>query len=165
MISLNSNPDSQFYQQLNTDAIGAIGHSQGAGGSIRATLHASGLIKTALPINLPAPIWVSQSDAFDVTQLAVPVLFLSGSNDWLIAPPWALLEYYLKVHGAAAMLVLNGADHLTIQGSGGGYLGYMTAWLMYQLQDDQYARAAFVGGPPEANTNTHWSCQAEKNLP
>ena len=116
------------------------------------------------PINLPAPIWVNQSDAFNLAQLTVPVLFLGGSNDWLIAPPWALLEYYIEVPGAAAMLVLNDADHLTIQGSGGRYLGYLTAWMMYQLQGDQYARDAFVGAPPEANANTNWSWQAEKKL-
>ena len=164
MVSLNSDPSSIFYKQLKTDAIGAIGHSQGAGGSVRATLHSGGLIKTVVPICLPAQIWVNQSDAFNVAQLAVPVLFLGGSNDWLIAPPWALLEYYIEVPGAEAILVLNGADHLTIQGSGGGYLGYLTAWLMYQLQGEQYARGAFVGDPPEANTNANWSWQAEKNL-
>ena len=97
-------------------------------------------------------------------RLDLPVLFLGGSNDWLIAPPWALLEYYIEVPGAAAMLVLNDADHLTIQGSGGRYLGYLTAWMMYQLQGDQYARGAFAGAPPEANANTNWSWQAEKNL-
>lgn len=164
MISLNYDACSPFYNKLNTGAVGAIGHSQGAGGTVRVTLHADGLIKTAVPICLPAQIWVNQSDTFNLAQLAVPVLFLGGSNDWLIAPPWALLEYYIEVPGAAAMLVLNGADHLTIQNSGGGYLGYITAWLMYQLQGDQYARGAFVGNPPEANTNANWSWQAEKNL-
>jgi len=164
IVSLNNDPCSVFYNQLNTNAVGAIGHSQGAGGSDRATLHSGGLIKTVVPINLPAPIWVNQSDAFNLAQLTVPVLFLGGSNDWLIAPPWALLEYYIEVPGAAAMLVLNDADHLTIQGSGGRYLGYLTAWMMYQLQGDQYARGAFVGAPPEANSNTNWSWQAEKNL-
>jgi hypothetical protein len=164
MVSLNSDSASIFYNVLNTGAVGALGHSQGAGGTVKATLHSGGLIKTALPINLPAPMWVSQSDGFDLTQMNVPVLFLGGSNDLLISPPWALLEYFLEVPGAAAMLDLNGADHLTIQGDGDGYRGYLTAWMMYQLQGDQYARGAFVGDPPEANTNTNWSWQFEKSL-
>jgi hypothetical protein len=164
LVSLNSDPFSMFYNKLNTDEVGAIGTSQGAGGTVRATLHSGGLIKTAVPISLPAPMWVTQSDGFNVAQLAVPVLFLGGSNDLLIAPPWALLGYYIEVPGAAAMMVLNGADHLTIKNNPGGYLGYITAWLMYQLQGEQYARGAFVGDPPEANTNTNWSWQAEMNL-
>lgn len=165
MVSMNSDPSSLFYHKLNTDEVGAMGHSQGAGGTVRATLESDGLIKTAVPISLPAEIWVSQPDAFNLAQLTAPVLFLGGSNDWLIAAPWAIWEYYQEVPGTASMLILNGADHLTIQGGGGGYLGYITAWLMYQLQSDQLARSAFVGDPPEANTNPNWSWQAEKHLP
>lgn len=165
MVSLNNNPSSIFYNKLNVSEVGALGHSQGAGGSVRATLNSGGLIKTDVPICLPAQIWISTpADAYNPAQLTVPVLFLGGSNDWLIASPGTLQGYYNEVPGAAALLVLNGADHNTIQGSGGRYLGYLTAWLMYQLQGDQYARGAFVGSPPEANTNTNWSYQMEKNL-
>jgi hypothetical protein len=164
LVSLNSDPSSMFYNKLNTDEVGAIGASQGAGGTVRATVHSGGLIKCAVPISLPAEIWVSQPDTFNPAQLNVPVLFLGGSNDWLIAPPWAIWKYYNEVPDATAMLVLNGADHATIAIAPDGYLGYITAWLMYQLQGDQYARGAFVGDPPEANTNTNWSWQAEKNL-
>jgi hypothetical protein len=164
LVNLNSDSDSKFYNKLNTDAIGAFGHSQGAGGSLRATLDSDGLIKTVVPICLPSLIWVNKNDTFDLTKLTVPILFLGGSNDWLIAPPWALWVYYNEVSGAAAMLVLIGADHNTIQHTGGGYLGYLTAWMMYQLQGDEYARGAFVGDPPEANMNPNWSWQAEKHL-
>jgi hypothetical protein len=164
LVNLNNDSCSKFYNQLNTDAIGAFGHSQGAGGSVRATLDSDGLIKTVVPICLPSLIWVNKNDTFDLAKLTVPVLFLGGSNDWLIAPPWALWVYSIEVPGAAAMLVLNGADHNTIQHTGGEYLGYLTAWMMYQLQGDQYARGAFVGDPPEANSNISWSWQAEKNL-
>lgn len=166
MVNLNSDPTSLFYDKLNTNEIGAIGHSQGAGGSVRATVNSNGLIKVDVPICLPAQIWISTpTDAYNPAQLTVPVLFLGGSNDFFIASPQTLKGYYNEVPGAAALLVLNGADHNTIQGSGGHYLGYLTAWLMYQLQGDQYARGAFVGNPPEANTNSNWSHQAEKNLP
>ncbi|MBV9707633.1 MAG: alpha/beta hydrolase [Chloroflexi bacterium] len=164
MVGLNKNSSGIFYNKLNIDEVGALGHSQGAGGSVRATVNSGGLIKTDVPICLPAQIFVSKPDAFDPSQLTVPTLFLGGSKDLLIASPLTLLGYYNKVPGAAALLVLNGADHVTIQGQGGRFLGYLTAWLMYQLQGDQYARGAFVGNPPESNTNTNWSWQAEKNL-
>ncbi len=55
------------------------------GESFRATLHSGGLIKTAVPISLPAPMWVNQSDAFNVSQLTVPVLFLGGREEPLLA--------------------------------------------------------------------------------
>ena len=41
--------------------------------------------------------------------------------------------------------MLTGAGHNTIQGTGGGFLGYITAWLMYQLEGGATARQVFVG--------------------
>jgi pimeloyl-ACP methyl ester carboxylesterase len=96
---------------------------------------------------------------------ACPVLFLSGAKDVLISPNSAIQTYYGEVPGAAAKALLKGAGHNTIQGTGGGFLGYLTAWLMYQLQDDAYARGAFAGATPEINTNAGWQNQVEKNLP
>jgi pimeloyl-ACP methyl ester carboxylesterase len=165
MIQQNSASGSIFYQKLDTAHVGAIGHSQGAGGVVNATNNSNGLIKTTIPIALPNQIWVSAGDEYYVQSLAVPVLFLGGSKDVIIASPATLTGYYSQVPGAAAVAVLKGADHNTIQNTGGGFLGYITAWMMYALRNDTIARGAFVASPPEINTNTLWQNQAEKNLP
>jgi hypothetical protein len=165
MVQQNSTPGSLFYQKLDVTHVGAIGHSQGAGGAVNATNNSSGLIKTAVPIALPNQIWVTPGDEYYVASLTVPVLFLGGSNDILIASPGTLTGYYNQVPGAAAVAVLKGADHNTIQNTGGGFLGYINAWMMYTLRNDTIARGAFVGSPAEINTNTSWRNQAEKNLP
>ena len=34
--------------------------------------------------------------------------------------------------------------------------GYATAWLTWQLQDDEHAGAAFIGDNPETLTNPNW---------
>jgi hypothetical protein len=60
---------------------------------------------------------------------------------------------------------LRGAGHNTIQGTGGGYLGYLTAWLRYQLAADPYAATAFHGSRAELLGNPSWVNQAAKNLP
>jgi hypothetical protein len=165
IVQQDSDPGSIFYQKLDTARVGAIGHSQGAGGVVNATNHSSGLIKTTVPIALPDQIWVSTGDAFDVQRLTVPVLFLGGANDIFIASPATLTGYYNQVPGAAAVAVLKGAGHNTIQQTGGGFLGYINAWMMYLLRNDNTARGAFVGAPPEINTNAAWQNRAEKNLP
>jgi hypothetical protein len=165
MVQQDSDPGSIFYQKLDTARVGAIGHSQGAGGVVNATNHSSGLIKTTVPIALPNQFWVSPGDEYDVQLLTVPVLFLGGANDIFIASPATLIGYYNEVPGAAAVAVLKGAWHNTIQQTGGGFLGYINAWMMYVLRNDNTARGAFVGAPPEINTNTSWQNQAEKNLP
>ncbi|WP_433514672.1 alpha/beta hydrolase family protein [Nonomuraea sp. CA-143628] len=165
LIARNTDSSSVFYGKLDVTKVGAVGHSQGAGGSVNTATKSGGLIDTVIPIALPAPIWVGSGDKFYVDQLACPVLFVSGANDTLISPNSALQTYYGQVPGAAAKAQLKGADHNTIQGTGGGFLGYVTAWLMYQLQGDTYARGAFAGTTPELNTNANWQNQVEKNLP
>ncbi|MBN6051817.1 hypothetical protein JYK22_07705, partial [Nonomuraea sp. RK-328] len=165
LIDRNADSSSAFYGKLDVTRVGAVGHSQGAGGSVNTATKSGGLIDTVVPVALPAPIWVSSGDAFSVSRLACPVLFLSGANDVIISPNSALQTYYNQVPGAAAKALLKGADHNTVQGTGGGFLGYLTAWLMYRLQDDSYARGAFAGATPEINTNASWQNQVEKNLP
>lgn len=165
MVARDSDSTSIFYQKLDTTKVGAVGHSQGAGGTVNVTNHSSGLIKSAVTIALPNTIWVGAGDEYYVDQLTVPVLFLGGSTDVIIASPATQTGFYNQVPGAAAKAVLNGAGHNTIQNTGGGFLGYINAWLMYTLRGDTTARGAFVGTTPEINTNTSWSNQAEKNLP
>jgi pimeloyl-ACP methyl ester carboxylesterase len=164
MVARNNDPASVFYRKLDVSQIGAVGHSQGAGGTVNATNKSNGLIKTAVPISLPAPMWVGPGDDYHPSQLAASVFFLGGSDDVVIAGPSTLTGYYNSVPGQAAVAVLKGAGHNTIQGSGGNYLGYVTAWLRYQLAGDAAASAAFVGAAPEINANTAWQNQAEKHL-
>ncbi|WP_214322881.1 alpha/beta hydrolase family protein [Nonomuraea sediminis] len=165
LVARNADPTSVFYGKLDVTKVGAVGTSQGAGGAVNTATKSGGLIKSVVPIALPAPIWVAPGDKFFVDQLTCPVLFLSGTDDGIISPHSAVLAYYNAVPGAAAKAMLKGAGHTEIRGTGGGYLGYLTAWFMYTLQGDSYARGAFVGSPPEINTNASWENAAQKNLP
>lgn len=164
MASRNDDPASVFYHRLDTTKVGALGHSQGAGGSVLAAQKAPGLFTTIVPIALPAPIYVvGPGTRFDVSRVTGPILFLGGQLD-LIGLPLSLKIYFGQVPGAAAIGILRFATHNTIQGTGGGFLGYLTAWLRYRLMNDGYARGAFAGSQPEINTNGRWSYAAEKNL-
>ena len=164
LVSQNGDPSSVFYQRLDPSRVGAAGHSQGASGALNATTKSNGLITSTVVFNLPNPIWVSSQHKTDFTKIVRPVLFLTGSRDTLISSASGNTGYYNQVAGPAAKAVLGGADHNTVQNTGGGYLGYLVAWFDYTLRGDTYARGAFVGSPPEINTNTAWSNQAEKNL-
>lgn len=165
LVDRDADPASPFHQRLDTTRVGAAGHSQGAGGTVNAANLSAGLVTAAVPIALPAPLWVGAGDRFQAAELSCPVLFVSGGDDWLISPAAALRGYYDQVPGAAAMAVLKGAGHNDVQGTGGGFLGYLTAWLMYHLQGDAYARGAFAGSAPEFTGNAAWQNQAAKNLP
>ncbi len=164
LVAADTTPGSPYQGRLDTAHVAAVGHSQGAGGSVRATQHSGGLITTTVPINLPNRIWVSPGDEYDPGELTDPVLFLTGGLDLLIAGPLTMNGFYAEVPGAAAKGAVRGAGHNEVQGDGGRFRGYLTAWLRYQLDGDAVARSAFVGSPPEMSANTAWAWQAQKNL-
>jgi len=115
------------------------------------------------------------------------VFFVDGSKDTLIAPPTqssgtsgeqSIEAYYAAtpVSTPRARATLIGADHNDIQDSctvgfgcagvgPGGYLGYITAWLMYELRGDIRARGAFAGAVPGIDSDPRWSDQQQAALP
>ena len=168
LLRANLDPGSRFFGSLDPTEVGVLGHSQGAGGAVNAANHSGGLIDTVVPINLPDRRYVGRSGTFSVADLPVPALFLGGGTDGLISTPGGLRGYYQHVP-RAALGILRGADHLAIQRTGGGYLGYLTAWLMWQLQDDTYAGSAFFGAGGDAKAtefrrNTRWQGQQARGL-
>lgn len=174
LVSANSNSASIFFNKLDVSEIGAFGHSQGAGGAINALVKSGGLIKTVIPIELPAQIWCAFPPCLDTSSLTTgSVFFIDGSLDIPISPPTqppgttgeqSIEAYYNAVPNSAAKIkgTLIGPSHNDVTGQPDcktavqpcvngvyGYLGYPTAWMMYQLQNDNYAHGAFTSGTGE----------------
>jgi hypothetical protein len=182
LIAANSDPGSIFLNKLDVSQIGAVGYSQGAFGVISAMIKFPGLIKTIIAIELPAKSWCKPAcpnpDVRHLTQGSI--FFVTGSAD-PISPPTqspgspgdqSIEAYYDAVPDKLMKLkgTLIGPSHNDISGQPDcakatgsacvigvyGYLGYPTAWLMYRLQGDSYARGAFIQetgemfkGPPQ----------------
>lgn len=179
MIAQNSVPG-LFQSKLNVSQVGAFGHSQGAGGSINALIKSAGLIKTVMPIELPAQAFcLIPADCPDTSHLTQGTIFLlDGSLDLPVSPPTqptsatglqSIAAFYNAVPAGIVKLkgTLIGTTHNDVQGSPTctgatvpcllgvyGYLGYPTAWMRFQLQNDNYARGAFVNGTGEIFSET-----------
>lgn len=164
LVTQSSTSGSIFQNNLDTANVGAAGHSQGASGALNAAVLSNGLIDTVMTNAMPNPIWVSAEHVTDFSQLSATVFLTSGTSDVVISTASGNAGYYDQVTGGAARARLKGAGHNTIQGTGGGFLGYMTAWFRYQLEGDTTARGAFAGGSPELPTNTNWQNVATKSL-
>jgi len=185
LVGQNNGPPSNniFYQKLDVHRIGAFGHSQGSQGAINALIKSAGLIKTVIPIELPATIWCSLGPSCaDTSQLTSgSVFFIDGSTDIPISPPTqdpniqgqqSIQAFYNAVPNATLKVrgTLMGPNHNDVQGQPDclhasfpcvngvyGYLGYPTAWFMFQLQGDAYAHGAFVNGTGEMfSETTNW---------
>ncbi|HKI10654.1 MAG TPA: hypothetical protein VKA02_00975 [Candidatus Acidoferrum sp.] len=191
LITANGNSGSIFFQKLNVNQIGSFGHSQGATGAINALIKSAGTIKTAIPVELPAQIWCSSGiNCADTSKMTSGSIFLiDGTADGIISPAiqpsWVpgeqSIDGYYKAAPSSILKVkgtLIGPNHNDVQGQPDcssvpigcvngvyGYLGYPTAWFMYQLQADSFAHGAFVNGTGEMfSETTNWQLVAS-NVP
>ena len=167
--------------------MGTFGHSQGAGGAINALIKSAGTIKTVMPIELPGQAFCSiPIDCPDTALITAGSIFLlDGSLDIPISPPTqpasatglqSIAAFYsatpadiIKVKGT-----LIGPTHCDVQGVPNctpttvpcllgvyGYLGYPTAWMVFQLQGDSFAHGAFINSTGEMFSETkNWQLVA-----
>lgn len=57
IVAQNDNSESIFHDRIDVAHIAAVGHSQGAGGSINASTDSDGLITSTAALDLPDPWW------------------------------------------------------------------------------------------------------------
>ena len=166
MVAQNRSPSSPFYGRLDVRKIGALGHSQGATGALNAAIASKGVITSTVAINLPDPFWFffNRNQMPNFQSLSAPVFFVTGSSDFL-STSTAQQRYYEQVSGPAKKAALNAGGHNVIQQSDNQMLGYVTAWMMYTLQGDEMAKAAFAGEGAEIDANPSWRQQDQKQLP
>lgn len=161
LVAQNSDVESIFHNRIDVDSVAAVGHSQGAGGSINASSDSDGLITSTATLDLPDPWWATRpDDVIDVTRLTGPVLYLTGADDPLsTAIPQA--AYHAKSPGPAVRGRLLGVGH-NWPSNGGGFRGYLTAWLSFTLTGDTDAARAFTGPAPELLSDPRWDGTAVK---
>ncbi|MGV9410825.1 poly(ethylene terephthalate) hydrolase family protein [Nocardia sp. NPDC003693] len=181
-------PASPLYGRVDPDAVGAVGHSQGATGVLNAMALSGGRIKTAVPLELPIQLWCSTGSwCPDIAGSGHGSIFLvNGSADGVISPSRQLLPpqviglqsiqaYYEAIPASVPKVwgTLAEVNHNDVQGKPQcsrtiplcalgvhGYLGYPTAWLAARLLGDTAAQRAFVSGSGEFFTrNPNWSNQ------
>ncbi|MFE3103943.1 poly(ethylene terephthalate) hydrolase family protein [Nocardia tengchongensis] len=177
LLTLAADPAGVFHGKLDPEAIGAVGHSQGATGALNAMAHSGGRIKTAVPIELPIQLMCLFGPMCpDIRALAGgSVFFVNGAADTVVSPSNQLLPpqlsglesmraYYDAVPAGIpkAWGTLVTPNHNDVQGQPDctgaawpcatgvhGYLGYPTAWLAARLLGDTSAQQAFLRGSGE----------------
>lgn len=165
---LNTDTSGIFYAKADMARVGAVGHSQGAAGILNAhtDFPAGSIFKTLVPVNLPTPKWTAPEHVYNPELVQVPVFLMSGKADGLISPVKSNGETFdaLPQGLPAVMGLAAGAGHLAFTKSGGRHVGYLTAWLRYQLFSDTVAAGAFTGADAEIKNNSGWKDVHTKNL-
>lgn len=150
-----------FYQKIDFENIGIVGHSQGGVGVINAI--------TAKPHGdiFKAAVAISPTDKelahnllwdYDATKINVPIMLLSGAgggDDWVVTGE-GLQEIYDDISADKVMLRRKNTPHGEMLYSANGYV---TAWFAWLLQGDENAGKAFFGNAPEIIQNALYQDQ------
>lgn len=163
LLSEDEREGSVFYRRVDRENIGAAGHSQGGVGVFNAVTvnEHSGLYKTAValsPTNEEGAAVLGMD--YDLTKLTIPTLMLAGTvgefETELVIPLEQMERMYGRMDVPKAMARRRDSEH-------GGMLyqadGYVTAWLMWQLQGDEAAAGAFQGAEAELLGNPQYQDQ------
>src|SRR2546429_1775413 len=182
LVTQNGVATSVYHGHLNTGEVASVGTSQGATGAVRAATNDPALIKAAMTFSLPHSGWSGPNPdcptAADCTAnpaaLTQPVFFISTYGFWdsIIASPATEKAYFpaTPAHAPPGVILPSDgklADHTSIQnaavgGNPGGFFGYATARLEYQLRGNATAVGAFTGPHPELLSNINWPGSAVK---
>lgn len=152
LLEENDNPDSVFYQKVDLNHIGISGHSQGGVGVFNAVSEQphGGLYTCA--VSLSPTEWALAMAIgldYDPGKMTAPTLILAAAENDVITPE-GVKGLAGAIPAGTVRALRPGMDHGKMLYSADGYV---TAWFMWQLRDDQDAAKAFVGDHGEILTN------------
>ena len=152
LLEQNDDPDSVFYQKVDTEHIGISGHSQGGVAVFNAVSEQphGGLYTCA--VSLSPTEWALAMAIgldYDPGKMTIPTLILAAPENDVITPD-GVKGLADAIPAGTVRALRPGMDHGKMLYSADGYV---TAWFMWQLQGDKNAAKAFVGERPEILDN------------
>lgn len=157
LIKINENQNHILHHHIDLKHIGLTGHSQGGAGVLTAISHTKHqqIYKTAIALSPTHEKMAHDLGWFyDLTQISIPLFMIAGTEGDFetkaVIPLEAMQQMYDKIPSPKVMMRRKEADHGEMLYSADGYV---TAWLMWQLQDDIYASQAFLGNNAEIYHN------------
>ena len=164
MFAENDNPDSKYYQKIDTTKVGAMGHSQGSGGASAAS--SDERISTVILFNGRAQAnkpFLAISGERDIGDTGSPTVL---SNPIEAAQLPAAFIYYHHVPEVIAEQPTGGsAGHLTLMMEAERVMDPTVAWFDMMLKDDQAARQMFLGDDCTLCDGTAFESQWDPGTP
>ncbi|MBQ3523871.1 MAG: dienelactone hydrolase family protein [Clostridia bacterium] len=146
ILSKNNDKNDIFYNKIDTNRIGVIGHSQGGRSSVNAA-------QTDSRIDCVVSIAGSNFD-YEVEGLKTPTLFFAGTSDMIVSPKQWIEPAYDIAKGPAVYASLNGGIHTTCSTNPEKYSSYIIDWLDGWLKNDKSALNTFKDGGKLSKDNS-----------
>lgn len=152
---------SPFYQKVDLDNVGIVGHSQGGVGVINAVTNTrhKHVYKAAValsPTNKELAHQILWD--YDATSVDIPMMLIAGAgggDDWVVTGE-QLRAIYDDITADKLMVRRRDTAHNQVLYSANGYV---MAWFMWHLRGDEEAARAFTGGAPEIMSNPMYQDQ------
>ena len=163
IINENSNKDSIFHNRVDLDNIGISGHSQGGVGVFNAITenNHSDPYKTAVALSpTHEEAAIKLNIPYDLTKIKIPTMLIAGTGNFetqMVIPLESMKTMYEKINAPKVMMRKTGHEHGDMLYAADGYV---TAWFMWQLQDDEEASKAFIGDNAEIEGNELYQNQS-----
>ena len=150
-----------FYQKVDFDNVGVVGHSQGGVGVLNAVTeqkHAD-IYKTAVSLSPTNKELAHDLEwDYDAALVDIPILLIAGAgggDDWVVTGE-QLQDIYSDIDSGKVMLRRKDTPHNETLYTANGYV---TAWFMWHLKGDEEAAKAFIGDTPEIFVNSLYQDQ------
>ena len=155
ILSENEKSSSIFYGKVDSDKIGAAGHSQGGRSTVNAAV-ADSRIKAAVSI-------AGSNTSSERSGLTTPTLFLTGSSDFVVYAPLWVKPTYKKAEGPAAYASLSGGIHTSVITNYDSIIYYTAKWMDAYLNNNNDSRKVFMEGG-ELFTDSAWKDVTSKSV-
>ncbi len=157
LLDANNDTTSIFYGHIDVDNIGISGHSQGGAAVFNAITQQEHchVFKTAVALSPTHEELANNLNwHYHTSDVRTPVLMLAGTEgDFelkIVIPFSEMQKMYKRINAPKVMARKKGVEHGQMLYSADGYV---TAWLMWQLQNDSCAAKAFTGEHPALMDN------------
>lgn len=160
ILALNEDINSIFNQKINVDAIGVAGHSQGGVGAINASTNFenSKIFKSIYTASTThSELATALKWSYDVSEINIPYFMVAGDgkiDSETITPLSSLEENFnsLPDNIIKIMARRKNTDHGQMLANADGY---MTAWFLYTLMNNEEASKVFSGDSLELLNNAN----------
>ncbi len=176
LIAKNEEEDGRFSGKINIDKIGLGGYSQGGIAVYHAATKLPDAFSALYTVSTPSSYQTEQQGgdwAYTTSDIKAPILMVAGTGIWDAGntvdksvtpynhvgaiqgkcPLWSLEENFAALPESTVKMIArkSNTDHDT---SYQEFDGYMTAWFVYLLQDNESIEKAFFGENTELKFNS-----------
>lgn len=162
LLELNENTNSPFYQKVDIENIGVLGHSEGGIAAINAinNFECGKYFKTLYTASMPNICLMKiMGWKYNLEKINIPYCMVQGTgfmDSYFFIPKFFAMRNYKKVSNdickIEARCIHAGHNNMLWD----VYSGY-TAWFMWQLQNNKDAEKIFAGNDAKILTNKDWT--------